>query len=139
MFPRIHAFFSVLLVLSAVVSFAQESDSASLKIMHTERALAPGEIVLLRVQSPQPLSEMHVTAFAREFRMFPEEDGRSWAALIGIDMDTRAGTFPVEVLGVDKSGRAVRGAIRLQVIAKSFPRRELTVDPKFVTPPAKAL
>jgi murein DD-endopeptidase MepM/ murein hydrolase activator NlpD len=129
----------VSIILTPVVSFPQGAEPAALKITHSERALAPGEIVLLRVEGQKPLTQMGVRAFAREFPMFPENEGRSWVALVGIDMDAVAGTYPVEIRGSEKGGIPVGGEIRLAVAAKRFPTRALTVDPKFVTPPALVL
>lgn len=128
---------AVLLILYAAMFHSQEP--AALKIPHTERALAPGEIMLLRAESPQPLAELRAVAFKREFRMFSEDEGLSWLGLIGIDLDTRVGRHSVEVRGVDKSGLPATAAIQLQILAKSFPKRELNVDPKFVTPPKSVL
>jgi murein DD-endopeptidase MepM/ murein hydrolase activator NlpD len=53
--------------------------------------------------------------------------GRTWKDLIGIDLDTKPGTYPI-------SARAV-----LMVVPKQFPVRRLRVPPNFVTPPPDAL
>ena len=54
--------------------------------------------------------------------------------LIGIDLDTKPGTYPIAL-----QAGAARATHRLIVRAKSFPTRTLTVDPAFVNPPASVL
>jgi murein DD-endopeptidase MepM/ murein hydrolase activator NlpD len=53
--------------------------------------------------------------------------GKTWKDLIGIDLATRPGTYPMS------SGATLR------VLPKQFPVRRLTVAPEFVTPPPEAL
>jgi murein DD-endopeptidase MepM/ murein hydrolase activator NlpD len=54
--------------------------------------------------------------------------------LVGIDLETKPGTYTLEVRAVT-GGRAVNGEHLLVVRAKAFPTRRLKVDEKFVTPP----
>jgi murein DD-endopeptidase MepM/ murein hydrolase activator NlpD len=109
---------------------------AELKITHQARSLQPGEIVILAAQSTQPLRNLKAAAFEREFPFFSEEGGLEWRGLVGIDLDTKPGAYVVRLFGEDSRGAAVVEQYALTVAAKSFPTRKLTVDEKFVSPPA---
>jgi murein DD-endopeptidase MepM/ murein hydrolase activator NlpD len=60
--------------------------------------------------------------------------GKAWHGLIGIDLDTKPGTYR---LMLDVAGRKV--ATTLRVLPKQFAIRRLRVSPEFVNPPAEAL
>jgi murein DD-endopeptidase MepM/ murein hydrolase activator NlpD len=53
--------------------------------------------------------------------------GETWTDLIGVDLSTRPGTYPISAETV------------LKVLPKQFPIRRLRVAPDFVTPPPEAL
>jgi murein DD-endopeptidase MepM/ murein hydrolase activator NlpD len=53
---------------------------------------------------------------------------RQWVDLVGIDLDTRPGTYPIE-------GARVRKGATLRILPKHFPVRRLKVPENFVTPP----
>jgi murein DD-endopeptidase MepM/ murein hydrolase activator NlpD len=95
--------------------------------------------VLLEITSPRPLEILRATGFGRGFPLSPEGDGSHWRGLVGIDLDTKPGTYTIRLSGAEKGGKPVSGEHVLAVRAKKFPTRELTVDPKYVTPPSAAL
>jgi murein DD-endopeptidase MepM/ murein hydrolase activator NlpD len=99
----------------------------------TARSIQPGEVVVLTLTTSSPVDELRVRAFGRDqtaFRRSPTE----WRAVIGIDLETKPGRHDVSIAaGTDRVTHS------LIVKAKSFPRRELKVDPAFVNPPPEAL
>jgi murein DD-endopeptidase MepM/ murein hydrolase activator NlpD len=98
----------------------------------TARSIQPGELVVVTVDAPGDADGVHVRAFAHEIEPFAVGSGR-WRALVGIDLDVKAGPHVVTV----EAGHA-RATRTLHVLPKSFPTRRLTVDPDFVTPPPSA-
>jgi murein DD-endopeptidase MepM/ murein hydrolase activator NlpD len=78
-----------------------------------------------------------VRAFGRRVQGYPAGE-RRWQALVGIDIDQRAGTYPivVELSGPSGTRRTTKPC---QVWSKVFPTRTLRVDPDFVNPPAGVL
>jgi murein DD-endopeptidase MepM/ murein hydrolase activator NlpD len=105
---------------------------AAVEIDVTARSLQPGELVVLTVGAPADVEGVHVRVFGRDIEPFPVGSGR-WRALVGIDLDVKAGPHVVTV----DAGQA-RATRTLQVLPKRFPTRRLTVDPDFVTPPPSA-
>jgi murein DD-endopeptidase MepM/ murein hydrolase activator NlpD len=98
------------------------------------RALQPGEVVELTVQTGAPVDRVAVTAFGEArpaFRVGPS----TWRTLIGIDLDTRPGTHDVRIER-GPAGAAASVSYPLVVTPKSFPTRRLTVAEGYVNPPA---
>jgi len=138
---RVRPFCALLLMLLILslyrpaFSFAEES----IRISHKARALQPGEVVVIQVESAEPLSKVECVVLGKTFTGFTAESGRLWRALVGIDLDARPAGYTTIVRTTDKSGRARDFEYRLSVRPKAFPTRHLTVDEKFVTPPPEVL
>jgi len=112
---------------------------APFSFIHRERSLQPGELVLFEIQSPYPLKRLTLKAFDREFPAFSDDAGRRWTALVGIDLETKPGSYRVHMSGIGTEENAVNVRDTLAVSGKKFPTRELTVDEKYVTPPPDVL
>jgi len=123
----------------ALLTWLSGQPPPSLKITRKARSLQPGEIVLVNAEASQPMAGLRAVAFGHEFPMFTNENGVNWTGLIGIDLDTKPGTYDLVLRGRDRTGAETESAEKIVVAAKSFPTRELTVDEKFVTPPAEVL
>jgi murein DD-endopeptidase MepM/ murein hydrolase activator NlpD len=129
----------LLFLLSFVISAVSISGDKTLAFVHKERALQPGEAILLEAHSARPLKQLAAKAFGRKFPTFAENGNLQWTGLVGIDLETKPGRYTVTLNGIDTGGNSVAARDVLTVIAKKFPTRELTVDEKYVTPPADLL
>lgn len=107
-------------------------------VTHEARAVAPGEIMLLTITGPGPISAVDATAFGHPLPAFPGGQPGTWHALVGIDLDTAPGKYDIVIVARLDEGRQTL-VHQIVVSAKRFGVRRLTVDPKFVTPPASAL
>lgn len=116
-----------------------QSSGDGWNIQHRARSLQPGEVVLLEIKSPQPLARLRAAAFAREFPFFSEAGQVRWSGLIGIDLDTKPGRYKISLSGTGSGGEALTSEYFLTVAAKRFPSRELTVEEKYVSPPASVM
>jgi hypothetical protein len=113
--------------------------SADLAVSHRARSLQPGEVVLLTVESARPLREARAAAFGRAFPCFQAANPTRWSGLVGIDLDTKPGTYVVTVTGLEADGKSMAVDYPVTVAPKVFATRTLTVDPKFVSPPPEVL
>ena len=120
----------------ALLLSAAGPQKAKITFIHKERSLQPGEVILVEARSSRPLKQLRVTAFGRAFRTFAGDESLSWTGLVGIDLETKPGRYDLNLSGTDAGGESVTARDLLVVKAKKFPTRELTVDEKFVTPPA---
>jgi murein DD-endopeptidase MepM/ murein hydrolase activator NlpD len=105
-------------------------------VVVTTRAQAPGEVVRVDVRSATPLAAVRVRAFGQVVQAARDSLGE-WHALVGIDLETAPGEYPVEVAASTPAGVELTETQALAVDAKEFPTRTLRVDPRFVTPPAR--
>ena len=105
-----------------------------IQISARSRSLQPGEVVLLSIVLPPGLDAVKVRAFDREVTAYPDGD-RTWRALVGVDLDVKAGTYPVTVDAGVGAGRG-RASYELAIVPRVFRTRRLTVNEAFVTPPA---
>jgi murein DD-endopeptidase MepM/ murein hydrolase activator NlpD len=97
------------------------------------RAIAPGELVVLTIGTPEPAGAVHVRAFDQDWPAFMADE-RTWRALVGIDLEVTPGEHQVSVR-VDSRTGTERRTQALTVVAKTFRTRILTVDAAFVNPP----
>jgi murein DD-endopeptidase MepM/ murein hydrolase activator NlpD len=58
--------------------------------------------------------------------------GEAWFTVLGVDLDTPSGSYPIEVVFTYDDGRQRLSAETIEVEGKSFPTTELTVEPGFV-------
>lgn len=122
----------MLAVLSAMVLGARVL-GATVHIEVQARAVKPGEVALCTITLPEHRDRIRVRAFDHDVAAYAVAD-REWRALVGIDLDTKPGTYDISV---DADG-GLTATERLDVLPKKFPTRRLTVDENFVTPPASA-
>jgi murein DD-endopeptidase MepM/ murein hydrolase activator NlpD len=119
-----------------VLAGLMQNSLPQVDVRHAARALAPGELVLLTIDPNGEAGAVHVRAFDRDWLAY-RSGNRAWQALVGIDLTTAPGDYPVSVR-VDAATGVRRGGLTLQIAARTFPVRTLTVDPAFVDPPASA-
>jgi len=128
--------FAMLLFSTFLVSFGSED---TLTFVHEERSIQPGEMLRFQVHASRPLSRLSIKAFDRAFPAFPMAGESEWTGLVGIDLDAKPGRYQIELSGTEKTGEKVNAKAVLNVIGKQFPTRKLTVDEKYVAPPAAVL
>ena len=128
------AFASVILGLLAA--------SASVSTLSVE-VLPPqpkqGEIVVVTLRSPAPLSSATLSDGTREIAMEAANGGRMYRALLGIDLESKVGKRKLEVSAADASGGARTATKTIQVRSGKFPTQKLKVAPAYVEPPESEL
>jgi murein DD-endopeptidase MepM/ murein hydrolase activator NlpD len=98
------------------------------------RSLAPGELAVLTVVTPEPTDVLSAHAFGHHVATY-RVDRTTWRALVGIDLDAAPGPHGVTIHAT-VAGHEVETTSTLDVRAKAFPTRQLTVPDAFVHPPA---
>jgi len=127
---------SILLLYLALFAGTVKAQETTLHFTHTERSMQPGEVVLFEVRSARPLKQLQISAFGRKFPAFTEDKGQKWIGLVGIDRDSEPGRYDIKLDGTCMDGTNVSEPYTLVVRSKEFPTRKLSVEPKYVTPPA---
>ena len=130
-----------LLLCTALVTTAQQRPgplpgvAPTLAVSLTARAVQPGEVVRVDAMAAAPLTGVRVSVFGRSI-VSARDGAGTWRALVGIDLETPPGDYPLVVEALLPSGVAATERRVLSVVDKEFPTRTLRVDPRFVTPPA---
>ena len=104
-----------------------------LQFTRAARSVQPGEIVVVTIAAPTGTEALEASAFGRALDPFHVQDG-TWRALVGIDLETAPGTYPL-VARAYRAGGVTERSYSLPVAAKRFPTRRLTVDDRYVEPP----
>jgi murein DD-endopeptidase MepM/ murein hydrolase activator NlpD len=125
-----------LLVLAGVLT-AAPAPQLAIGLTVAARALHPGELVLVTITTSEPVAEVRGRAFGRALTAW-RVNGTTWRALAGIDLDIEPGAHAVTVEAGPRAAPA-RATRSLEVAAKRFPTRRLTVNPTYVNPPATVL
>lgn len=95
------------------------------------RSLQPGEVVVLSIANARA-ERVRVHAFKESIPAYREGD--TWKAIVGVDLDTKPGTYQVDI--ESSSGDAIAHATYpLTILPRVFRTRRLTVNEAFVTPP----
>jgi murein DD-endopeptidase MepM/ murein hydrolase activator NlpD len=118
--------------LAALLLTSPSIAQSNLRVTAADRSLQPGEVVVLTIVAPDSPSELRVRAFDRAAPAF-RVTATSWGALVGIDLDTKPGTYSV---AIDATPGDEHTTYSLRVRPKHFATRTLTVDEAFVNPPA---
>lgn len=128
MLARVTALPAILLLAATLTQAAP-----TMQISVRARSLRPGEVVVLTIVPSQPADTIRVRAFDRDMPAY--QDGGSWRAIVGVDMDVKPGVYHVSVES-GNGANVARGSYDLTIVARTFQTRRLTVNQAFVTPPA---
>jgi peptidase M23-like protein len=101
------------------------------------RSIRQGEVVVFTATTSQPVDAMRARAFDRDLPTF-QVDATRWRALLGIDIDTKPGSYEVS-FEATSAGHTITATTELTVTAGEFGRRVLRVDNAFVNPPQPVL
>jgi murein DD-endopeptidase MepM/ murein hydrolase activator NlpD len=117
------------------ILLASTRAQAPLRVTAPHTAPQPGSVVLLTIESDEPVPSIRVRAFNRALAPFPVTD-KTWQVLVGIDLDVKPGRHAVDVETADRGARATYALV---VEPRRFPTRTLTVNPDLVNPPPEEL
>jgi murein DD-endopeptidase MepM/ murein hydrolase activator NlpD len=123
-------------LLSAAHQLAQTA-TPTLSVSHRAKTIGPGDVVLVTVMPSSPVSAIEGTAFGRRVVFWRSERETQWRGLVGVPLDTPAGSYALYVQALAPAGAIVTKALELRVQDRQFATRRLTVDPRFVDPPAE--
>jgi len=117
------------LAFSGTATFTEDG----IQLAANARSMRQGEVVEFTATTLQPVQTMRARAFDRDLPTF-QLDATRWRALLGIDIDTAPGSYPVSFEGTS-AGHTMTATTELNVTAGQFGKRVLKVDNAFVNPP----
>ncbi len=127
----------VCVILAAWAAALSAEAAGRLAITSVARSIRPGELVVLTIATTGAAQSLRVRAFDQDFLAFRVDSG-TWRVLVGIDLATPPGKYPVEV-DTGPGPADARGTHVLVVKARTFPTRTVNVAEGFVNPPPEAV
>jgi murein DD-endopeptidase MepM/ murein hydrolase activator NlpD len=128
--------FATALALGGARYAAAQPVPPPLTITADSSAIRPGDVVRLDVACACAAARAgSARVFNREVPLVAGSGPAAWSALIGIDVETAPGRYPVQVALESTAAQPLRGSYTLTVVARQFPTRRLKVAPVYVDPP----
>jgi murein DD-endopeptidase MepM/ murein hydrolase activator NlpD len=109
--------------------------SLSLSVSERARSVQQGEIVRLRLTANRVLEGVEAVNQGRAVGFYRIDDGRTWEALLGIDVTLPPGPQTVEITAREAGNPPRALAHALLVRPKVFPSRRISVAEDFARPP----
>ena len=97
-----------------------------------------GSPVIFRVTAPLHLAELQGTFLGKEFSFRSSQACHCWYAFAGVGLETKPGTYKLQVEGKSESGEDAAMTYTVAVGAAHYPTSALKVAPGFVEPPKEA-
>ncbi|MFQ5723121.1 MAG: M23 family metallopeptidase [Terriglobia bacterium] len=113
---------------------AQESESCrrGLELRLSSQTPAQGSLVLVEVKSKSPLADLSGEGFGQTLRFWPAGNpGHSYRALLGVDLERPAATFPLSINAELESGQRVACSLLATVREGDFALERLRVDSRY--------
>ncbi len=130
------AFFFLLLALPGAK--AQKNEGFPL-ISWSPQRLESGSPVLFRIELDRPADSLRGTWLDHPLVFTRAQQGNSWYALAGIDVEQAAGTFPLELTATGAKGGEMHATRKVEVLPGSYKTTTLHVEEKYVEPDAATL
>jgi murein DD-endopeptidase MepM/ murein hydrolase activator NlpD len=112
----------------------QQDAEVALQLTRTDGALRSGDVVLVSAQASKPLTAVEGSVFGHPVAFWAGADERQWYALIGIDVQSRPGTYDLEVRAMSATGN-VHARMPLLVEDRKVETRRIRVAERFANPP----
>jgi len=118
---------ALLLLLTSVAAHAQ-------KITWSPERLESGSPVLFRIDMDQAAGELHGTWLNHAIVFTKGQNGKTWYALAGIDVEQKPGTFSLDLTGTAADGSPLHAKQDVLVLPAQYKTTTLHVQEKFVQP-----
>lgn len=110
-----------------------QSADASVLVEIPSRALAPGDLLQVRLHARSPIGRVECSFIEQQVRFYPLGDGRRWEALAGVDLEIKPGLYSLTGTVWMSDGRSKPIKKSLRVVPKKFPIQRIRVRQKYVT------
>jgi hypothetical protein len=111
----------------------------ALTVSTQARSLKQGEVILVGVTASQDVGTLEGTALGQPLAFWRSTSPRRWLALLGIPLDMKSGQQHIVVHGTTADGVREEAHVSLQILEGHFQQRRLSVDERYVDPPASEI
>jgi murein DD-endopeptidase MepM/ murein hydrolase activator NlpD len=126
------------LVFVSAQSFAAASRPGAAWTLHyLPTRIVNGSPVVVRVTTPEPVSELAGKWLGHELAFNFDQRTKTWIALAGASLETKPGSYPMELQAKTSAGRALSFKKGIAVQRKRYPRVVLKVPGRYTAPNAE--
>jgi murein DD-endopeptidase MepM/ murein hydrolase activator NlpD len=125
------------LVMTATLSAAgveRQDAELTLQLTRPPGVLRSGDALLVSAQASVSVTGVEASVFGRPVAFWPGTDERQWYGLVGIDVESRPGTYDLEVRAKSATGN-VHARMPLLVEDRKVETRRIRVAERFANPP----
>jgi murein DD-endopeptidase MepM/ murein hydrolase activator NlpD len=134
----LHSVAPIALVLLALAGNMAGATAAHWTVGNQPARLVNGSPVLFRVTTPKPVRTLSGNWLGHEIAFSFDASHKSWFALAGASLETKPGTYPIELHGETSSGQSAGQAIsfekKIRVERQRYPRVLLKVPGRYTAP-----
>ncbi|MEW5975345.1 MAG: M23 family metallopeptidase [Acidobacteriota bacterium] len=124
-------------VLTATVNsswtLTRPGSSLVVSLQNGEAPIHPGDIVRLTLKSSRPISSATARFSDSDVLLFPSSGDPSWQGLIGIDLETKPGTYVLRGEVELDGGGTLDFNKPVRIAFKKFPVQRIRVNEKYVS------
>jgi murein DD-endopeptidase MepM/ murein hydrolase activator NlpD len=126
-------------VLIALVLFALAANSSAAAVarwtvVNQPARLVNGSPVLFRVTTPKPVRSLSGSWLGHEIEFSFDLSRKSWFALAGVSLETKPGTYPIELQAETTAGPTISFQKKFRVQRQRYPRVPLKVPDRYTAP-----
>ncbi len=95
-----------------------------------------GSPIVVRVTTPEPVSDLAGKWLGHELAFNFDQRTKTWVALAGASLETKPGTYPMELQAKTSAGQAISFSRQVPVQHRRYPRVVLKVPGRYTAPSA---
>jgi murein DD-endopeptidase MepM/ murein hydrolase activator NlpD len=134
--PQSRPIVAAVLLLSAT-SFAQSAPRWALR--YQPARVVNGTPVLFQITTPKPARSLSAKWLDHEVSFSFDADQKAWFGLAGASLETKPGTYPIELRAETTSGQALTYKQGIKVLRQRYPKVTLTVPGRYTAPDPEQL
>jgi murein DD-endopeptidase MepM/ murein hydrolase activator NlpD len=134
---RERLFHSAALIVFVLLSLAANLSAATAAhwtVRNQPARLVNGTPVLFRVTTPKPVRTLSGNWLGHEIAFSCDASHESWFALAGASLETKPGTYPIELHAETAAGQAISFEKKIRVERQRYPRVLLKVPGRYTAP-----
>ena len=93
-----------------------------------------GSPVFFRVTTKKPFRKLSGNWLGHEIAFTFDAGGKSWFALAGTSVETKPGSYPIELHAETAAGQVISFQKKIRVDRQSYPRVQITVPSRYTAP-----
>jgi len=104
------------------------------KLTYQPTRVVNGAPVLFRVTSPKPISSLSGKWLGHDLSFTFDDGEKAWFALAGVSLETKPGTYPLELSAETAAGKPLTFQQRISLQRQRYPRAILKVPGRYTAP-----